>query len=184
MVQSPDLFRLLGDLAREGIVISVDRQAGNARVEFAEGLTTGEIPWLAPRAGKTRIWSPPSVGECVLVLAPEADAARGIIVGSLSSSAHPHPAHDGSTLAEFEDGATISYDPESHALMAYLPDDATVMVVARGGLHFTGDVTVDGDIRATGTIIGDADVVGAGKSLKGHLHKNVQAGAALSGPPQ
>ena len=164
--------------------MSIDRAAGTARVEFGDNFVSGDIPWLAPRAGKTRIWSPPSVGECVLVLAPEADATRAIIVGSLSSSANPHPAQDGSTLAEFEDGATISYDPESHALMAYLPDDATVMVVARGGLHFTGDVTVDGDIHSTGTVTGDADVVGAGKSLKGHLHKNVQAGAALSGPPQ
>ncbi|MCP4027805.1 MAG: phage baseplate assembly protein V [Sphingomonas sp.] len=184
MAQPADLQRLLGDLAREGVIVSVDRSAGTARVEFAEGLTTGNIPWLSPRAGKTRIWSPPSVGECVLVLAPEADATRGIIVGSLSSSAHPHPAQDGSTLAEFEDGATISYDPESHALMAYLPDDATVIVVARGGLHFTGDVTVDGNIHSTGTITGDADVVGAGKSLKGHLHKNVQPGGGISGPPQ
>lgn len=184
MANSPDLQRLLGDLAREGVVVSVDRTAGTARVEFAEGLITGDISWMAPRAGKTRIWSPPSVGECVLVLSPEADATRGIIVGSLSSSAHPHPAQDGSTLAEFEDGATISYDPESHALMAYLPDDATVMVVARGGLHFTGDLTVDGDIRSSGTITGDADVIGAGKSLKGHLHKNVQPGSGISGPPQ
>lgn len=184
MAHPAEFHRLLGDIAREGVVVSVDRTAGTARVEFADTLTTGDIPWLAPRAGKTRIWSPPSVGECVLVLAPEADASRGIIVGSLSSSAHPHPAQDGSTLAEFGDGASISYDPETHALMAYLPEDATVMVVARGGLHFTGDLTVDGDIRSTGTITGDTDVVGAGKSLKGHLHKNVQTGAALSGPPQ
>ena len=83
MAQPADLQRLLGDLAREGVIVSVDRSAGTARVEFAEGLTTGNIPWLSPRAGKTRIWSPPSVGECVLVLAPEADATRGIIVGSL-----------------------------------------------------------------------------------------------------
>ncbi|GAA0672646.1 hypothetical protein GCM10009102_24950 [Sphingomonas insulae] len=184
MVYSPEFHRLVGDLAREGVIVSVDRVAGTARVEFADALTTGDLPWLAPRAGKTRIWSPPSVGECVLVLAPEADATRGIIVGSLSSSAHPHPAQDGSTLAEFDDGATISYDPETHALMAYLPADATVMVVARGGLHFTGDLTVDGKIHATDTITADGDVVGAGKSLKDHVHTKVQAGAAISGPPQ
>jgi len=184
MADHADFQRLLGDLAREGVVVSVNQGAGTARVEFADNLTTGDIPWLAPRAGKTRIWSPPSVGECVLVLAPEADTVRGIIVGSLSSSAYPHPAQDGSTLASFADGATMSYDPETHTLMAYLPSDATVVVAARGGLHFAGDLTVDGDIRSTGTVTGDADVVGAGKSLKGHLHKNVQPGGGVSGPPQ
>jgi phage baseplate assembly protein gpV len=68
--------------------------------------------------------------------------------------------------------------------MAYLPSDATVLIVARGGLHFTGDLTVDGDIRSTGTVTGDTDVVGGGKSLKGHKHTGVQAGGAITGGPQ
>jgi len=184
MADPADIQRLIGDLAREGTVVSVDLDAGTVRVEFADDLTTGDIPWLCGRAGKTRVWSPPTPGEQVTVLCPEGDTARGIVIGSLSSDAHPHPANDGSTLIEFEDGATLSYDPASHALMAYLPADATVLVVARGGLHFTGDLVVDGDIRSTGTITGDADVVGAGKSLKTHTHTGVQTGAALSGPPK
>lgn len=184
MADTADIQRLIGDLAREGTVASVDLDTGTARVEFADGLTTGDIPWLAGRAGSTRSWSPPAIGEQVVVLAPEADTARGMIIGSLSSDAHPHPANDGSTLTEFEDGATISYDPKAHSLMAYLPADATVLVVARGGLHFTGDLTIDGDVHATGTVTGDADVIGGGKSLKGHVHTRVQAGAAISGPPQ
>lgn len=179
-----DIQRLVGDIAREGTIASVDLANGTCTVQLADELTTGEIPWLCSRVGKTRVWSPPSVGEQVLVLATEADTERAIIIGSLSSDAHPHPASDGSTLIEFEDRATISYDPATHALMAYLPADATVLLVARGGIHFTGDLTVDGDIRSTGTVTGDTDVVGAGKSLKDHRHTNVQSGAAVSGPPQ
>lgn len=179
-----DTQRLIGDLAREGTIASVNLANGTCRVQIADELTTGDIPWLCSRVGNTSVWSPPSVGEQVLVLAPEADTERAIVIGSLSSDANPHPANDSSTLIEFEDGATISYDPATHALMAYLPADATVLVVARGGLHFTGDLTVDGDIRSTGTVTGDTDVVGAGKSLKSHKHTNVQAGGAVSGPPQ
>lgn len=179
-----DTQRLIGDLAREGTIASVDLANGTCRVQIADELTTGDIPWLSGRVGKTSVWSPPSVGEQVLVLAPEADTERAIVIGSLSSAANPHPANDSSTLIQFEDGATISYDPASHSLMAYLPAEATVLVVARGGIHFTGDLTVDGNIRSTGTVTGDADVVGAGKSLKGHKHTNVQAGGAVSGPPQ
>ncbi len=184
MADPADIQRLIGDLAREGTVVSVDLDAGTARVRFADDLTTGDIPWLCGRAGKTRVWSPPSIGEQVAVLCPEADTARGIMIGSLSSDAHPHPATDGSTMIEFEDGAAIGYDPASHALMAYLPAGATVTIDARGGLHFTGDLTVDGDIRSTGTITGDTDVVGGSKSLKSHTHTGVQAGAAFSGPPK
>jgi phage baseplate assembly protein V len=184
MADPTDIQRLLGDLAREGIVVSVDQDKGTARVEFAEELTTGDIPWLAPRAGKTRVWSPPSVGEQVLVLAPEADATRGIIIGSLSSSAHPHPANDGSTLANFEDGARIGYDPASHSFTIHLPAGAKIAVVADGGATWKGDLSVEGDLKVSKTLTADQDVVGGGKSLKSHKHTGVQAGGALSGPPQ
>lgn len=184
MADPADIQRLIGDLAREGTVVSVDLDAGTARVQFADDLTTGDIPWLCGRAGKTHVWSPPSIGEQVAVLCPEADSARGILIGSLSSDASPHPANDTSTVMKFGDGATISYDPDGHSLTVYLPADATLMIVARGGLHFTGDLTVDGDVRSTGTVTADADVVGAGKSLKSHTHTGVQAGSAFSGPPR
>ena len=179
-----DIQRLIGDLAREGSVVSVDLDAGTARVRFADDLTTGDIPWLESRAGSTRTWSPPGVGEQVMVLAPEADTARGVIIGSLSSDAHPHPANDESTLTEYQDRARIGYDPRTHTLTAILPAGATVRIDADGGLSFKGDLAVDGDIHATGSVTGDADVVGGGKSLKGHVHTNVQAGGAISGPPR
>lgn len=184
MAEPADTQRLIGDIVREGVVVSVDHAAGTARVQFADELTTGEIPWLANRAGSTRTWSPPAIGEQVMVLAPEADTSRCVIIGSLSSDAHPHPANDASTLTEYEDGARVGYDPESHALTAILPSGATVRIDADGGLSFRGDVTVDGDIKSTGTIAADVDVVGAGKSLKDHVHIGVQSGGGLSGKPQ
>ncbi len=184
MVEHADTQRLVGDLAREGVVVSVDRAAGTARVQLADELTTGDIPWLAGRAGSTRTWSPPAIGEQVMVLAPEGDTARGVIIGSLSSDAHPNPANDASTLTEYEDGARIGYNPETHALIAILPAGATVRIDADGGLSLKGDMTVDGDIKSTGTITADTDVIVAGKSLKNHVHIGVQAGGALSGKLQ
>ncbi len=183
MADPADIQRLLGDLAREGTVVSVDLRAGTARVQFEE-LVTGDIPWLAPRAGDTRIWSPPSAGEQVLVIAPEADTDRGIIIGSLSSSANPHAGTDASTAGAFKDGATIGYDPIRHTLTISLPTGATIAIVADGGMSLKGPLAVDGEITSTKTITATNDVVGAGKSLKDHVHTKVQAGAAISGPPQ
>lgn len=184
MSGTTDIQRVIGDLVREGEVVSLDHATGTARVQFADELTTGDIPWLAIRAGSTRTWSPPAIGEQVMVLAPEADTARGVIIGSLSSDAHPHPANDESTLTEYADGARIGYDPKSHALTAILPAGATLRIDADGGIVLKGDMTVDGDIKSTGTITADTDVVGAGKSLKDHVHLGVQPGGGLSGKPQ
>lgn len=184
MAEPVDYQRLIGDLAREGSVVSVDLQAGTARVQLADDLITGDLPWLAPRMGDTRVWSPPSEGEQVLVIAPESDITRGIIIGSLSSNARPQPARDAKTLIDFTDRALIGYDPVAHALTAYLPAGATILLVADGGMHLTGDLAVDGQIHSTGKIVSDVDVIGAGKSLKDHVHLAVQPGQGVSGKPQ
>lgn len=50
-------------------------------------------------------------------------------------------------------------------------------------------VKVDGNLRVTGNVTGDGgaiftgDVIGAGKSLPGHIHSGVQTGGGNSGPP-
>ncbi len=182
MADPADIQRLLGDLAREGTVVSVDLDAGTARVQF-EDLITGDIPWLMPRAGKTRIYSPPSIGEQVLVIAPEADTDRCIIAGSLSSNAHPNPAQDGSTTIAFEDGARLAYDPATHALTIALPSGGTAAIVADGGLSVKGPLSVDGPVDVTGKLTASDDVVGGGKSLKSHVHDKVQPGQAVTGKP-
>ncbi len=176
MTTPADTLRLLGDLAREGVVESVNLSAGTARVRFGD-LITGDIPWLSPRAGKTRIYAAPSIGEQVVVLSPEGRTSAAIIIGSLSSDQHPHPADDESVVLEFEDGAWLGYDPVEHSLIARLPAGSFVQVTA-DDIYLRGNVHVDGQITATG------DVVGAGKSLKGHVHLNVQPGQGLSGKPQ
>jgi phage baseplate assembly protein V len=179
-----DFQRLIGDLAREGTVVSVDFVGGTCRVEFADDLTTGDIPWLSARVGKTRVWSPPSIGEQVAVLCPEADTSRGIVIGSLSSDTHPHPANDGSTRIEFEDGAWLGYDPNSGELTASLGSNGKATIVAPGGIRLVGPLTVEGDIDLQGSMNATGDVVAAGKSLKAHTHTGVQAGGAFSGPPK
>ncbi|WP_018250789.1 phage baseplate assembly protein V [Sphingomonas melonis] len=184
MADPTDIQRLIGDILREGLIESIDLGAGKCRVRLADDFITGPIPWAASRLGKTRIWAPPSIGEQVLVVAPEGDTLRAIVTGSLRSDANPHPADDGSTRIVFEDGAAIGYDPAGHTLTVTLPAGAKIAIVADGGASLKGDLSVEGEIRSTKTITADQDVVGGGKSLKDHVHTKVQAGAAVSGPPQ
>jgi phage baseplate assembly protein gpV len=51
-----------------------------------------------------------------------------------------------------------------HALTAILPAGATAAIDAPGGLTIRGDVTIEGKLTASD------DVIGGGKSLKGHSH--------------
>lgn len=49
--------------------------------------------------------------------------------------------------------------------------------------EFSKSLEVDGDIDSTGTITGDVDVIGGGKSLKTHVHAGVQSGGSQTSPP-
>jgi phage baseplate assembly protein V len=174
-------------LIRVGTVASVDRAAATCTVAYGdpdgEEVKSPPLRWLMPRIGDTRIWSPPSVGEQGLILSPEGDIAGAIFLPGIPRDMFP-PA--GSTLEEvmlFPDGARIAYDPDGHVLTAELPAGATANITA-DQVNIAGNVAIDGDVTVTGTLTADSDVVGGGKSLKGHKHTGVTAGGGVSGAPQ
>lgn len=183
MTALSDPRRLAGNLIQLGTIDHVDLAAATCRVRVGE-IETGDLPWLAARAGATRIWSAPSVGEQCLLLCPEGDMEGGIVLPGLFSDAMPAPAGDASDIIVFSDNARAGYDSTSHTLSIQLPAGGVLNIVAPGGIRLTGPVTVDGKLDCTATITAATDVVGGGKSLKDHVHTKVQAGGAISGPPQ
>ncbi|HYD23849.1 MAG TPA: phage baseplate assembly protein V [Croceibacterium sp.] len=173
---------------RVGTIAAVDLEAGTVEVDTGD-VRTAPIRFSTGRAGATRIWSPPTAGEQVLLLCPGGDIEGAVAIGAIAQDAFPLA---GSTLREliaFADGALIAYDPENHQLDIQLPDGAKIRMVAPGGVEIegnvaiTGDVAIDGQADVTGTLTADEDVVGGGKSLKSHKHGNVQPGGGQTGEP-
>ena len=184
-----DSDRLIGSLLRVGTVQSVDLEAGKVIVAMGEQ-TTPPIDWLMP-VGDTTIWIPPTVGQQVLVIAPEGDIEQAMVLNGLPSSAFA-PLFLGLVNAiRFKDGAQVSYDPEAERLEVTTP--GSVSITAPGGVTIVGDTTIignvsiDGDTAITGntvvdkTVTATEDVVvavaGAPKSLKAHVH----TGGTISG---
>lgn len=170
------------ELIRFGRIASVDLAAARCTVTIDEDgasgeAVTGPIRWIEGRAGSTRTWSPPSVGEEVVLLCPGGQLGLAVALRGLAN-ADNSPA--GTTLTElitFADGAVLSYDPEGHALAFALPTDATLAITASGG------ITIEGDITLTGSLTASDDVVASGKSLKTHTHGGVQVGSSETGAP-
>lgn len=187
--QQEDIPADLSDLIRMGSVESVDLAAGTCTVRYGDpddedgGAETPPIRWIALRAGKTRAWSPPSIGEGAVVLAPDGQLAGAIALLGVPSDAFPLPGNTLAELVEYDDGARIGYDPENHALTAILPAGATALVEAPGGLIVRGPVTIEGDVTLTGRMDASDDVTANGVSLKTHKHGDVQAGTAQTGEP-
>ncbi|RSU73162.1 phage baseplate assembly protein V [Sphingomonas sp. S-NIH.Pt3_0716] len=170
-------------LIRFGTIASVDLAAARCVVDLDDDSHTAPIRWIELRAGKTRTWSPPSKGEQMVVFCPAGEIGAAVALRGLSSDAFPPAGATLKELIEFEDGAIMSYDPVAHAMEIVLPAGASLAITAPGGATITGDLTINGEVRCTGTVTADSDVVGGGKSLKGHKHTGVQAGGAQSGAP-
>lgn len=189
--QTEDIAADFATLIRLGTIETVDLLAATCTVRLSDGedddgepVVTPPIRWLCGRAGATRIWSPPTMGEQVVLLTPDGQIGAAIALTGVVRDAFPPAGADAVELIAFADGARLSYDAEAHVLTADLPDGATASIAASGGITLTGDITIDGDVTVTGKVTADGDVVGEGISLSKHKHGGVQSGGAKTLPPE
>lgn len=167
-------------LIRLGVISAVTLDPPRCRVRFGDPeaddgvIESPPIRWLALRAGATRRWSAPTVGEECVLLCPDGQIGNGVALTGLYNDNHPAPASTLAELIAFADGAILSYDPDTHHLAAILPDGASATIKAT-------TITLDAEtVHSTGDITAEGDVIAGGISLKGHRHGGVQAGRAVS----
>ena len=174
-------------LVRFATVESVD--LAEARCTLQIGDEDGDdsisppVRWGGMRCGKTRIWSPPSVGEQGILYCPDGEIENAIFVPGIICDAFPPVGDSEMEIIEFEDGSRITHDAAAHAFVIDLTAAATAHMIVPGGLTIDADVTINGDITLQGKMTATDDVIADGKSLKSHKHGGVQAGGAQSGPP-
>lgn len=146
--------RRLANVVSWGVIDSVDHAAARARVKLDDELVTDDLPWMELRAGQVRTWSPPSVGEQVLVLAASGELAAGVILRGVNSDAHPAPsALEHLTRSIWADGALDDYDDQAHQRIIEVPAGGRVIVRIAGG----GSITLEGDVatvRAASVLLG------------------------------
>lgn len=135
LITLQDMQRLLRNLIRTGVIVEVDLDDGRCRVQTG-GIVTDWLQWLTTRAGRSRTWWAPSVGEQVLLLAVGGELDTAFVLPGIFSDDHPAPSASADALhIDFPDGAVIEYEPETGALTA-------------SGIK-TADVTASDSITAT-----------------------------------
>lgn len=156
-----DLARRVANMIRTGRVAEVDHAGPRVRVQSGD-LLTGWLPWQTHRAGSTRTWNPPTVGEQVMILSPSGDPAAGIVTPALYCQDHPAPdASPNTHVIEFPDGAIIGYDHASHALD--ITGIATVRVVASESVTLDTPYTrITGQLEVVDLITYHNGMVGEG----------------------
>lgn len=130
-----ELGRLLRNIIRTGVIVEVDLYNGRCRVQTG-GIVTDWLQWLTTRAGRSRVWWAPSVGEQVLLLAVGGELDTAFVLPGIFSDDHPAPSASSDAMhIDFPDGAVIEYEPETGALTV-------------SGIK-TADVTASDSITAT-----------------------------------
>ncbi len=123
----------MSNIAVMGKVTETDYKTGVGKVKVRIGPdATSEytMDWLRRRGGNDWEWWAPEVGEQVLIISPDGDLDRAVIVGCLPYEAKPESLTDAALgkrwvkaeekkeksahMIQYDDKTTFSYDKEKH----------------------------------------------------------------------
>ncbi|KHT33658.1 phage baseplate assembly protein V [Pectobacterium carotovorum] len=170
-----EIQRLLRNMNRVGVVTHVNTADALCRVQTG-GMTTGWLNWLTRRAGRSRDWWAPSIGEQVLILSIGGELDTAFVLPGIYSDNNPAPSASPDALhISFPDGAVIEYEPATGALT--VSGIKTADVTASESLTATVPlVTVRASTRIT---LDTPEVVCTNKLITGTLE--VKQGGTMSG---
>ena len=172
MEKAAEILRQINNLVRYGSIAEVDVEAARVRVQTGENLTDW-LPWLTCRASTTTRWSPPVVGEQVLLLSPGGDINQAIALLGIYSDENPAPQNSADKeFSRLPDGTFFEYDHAQHKLTIDIMGDISLQVNGSVDATITGDLTgtvngnltanIDGDLTAT--VGGKADIDASGET--------------------
>ena len=199
-----EIARAIRNLIRTGIVTDVDLDEGLCRVQTG-GMQTTWLNWLTCRAGRSRVWWAPSVGEQVLVLAVGGELDTAFVLPGIFSDDHPAPSASPDAIhVAFPDGAVIEYEPGSGALTATGIKTAAItaseslsatvpVVLVKSATRITLDtpevvctnklITASLEVQKGGVMAGNIQHSGGqftsnGVQVDNHAHGSVQSGGS------
>ncbi|MFP2334099.1 phage baseplate assembly protein V [Enterobacter ludwigii] len=199
-----EIARAIRNLIRTGIVTEVDLDEGLCRVQTS-GIETTWLNWLTSRAGRSRVWWAPSVGEQVLLLAIGGELDTAFVLPGIFSDDHPAPSASPDAFhVSFPDGAVIEYEPQNSALTVSGIKTADVtasdsitatvpLVLVKASTRITLDTpevvctnkltTGTLEVQKGGKMTGNIEHTGGkfisnGVQVDDHAHGNVQSGGS------
>ena len=135
--QLTEIMRLITNLIRTGTVSDVDTVNWLCRVKTGD-LETNWINWLTLRAGNTRTWWQPSIGELVVLLSLGCNLETAFALPAIYSDTFPPPdySRNGSTTV-FNDGGWFQFEPDTGQLL--IKNIKSVRIEAADGIQLITD---------------------------------------------
>lgn len=185
-----EIMRLITNLIRTGTVSDVDPVNWLCRVKTGD-LETNWINWLTLRAGNTRTWWQPTVGEQVMLLSLGGNLETAFALPAIYSDAFPPPdySENGSTT-QFSDGGFFQYEPATGQLL--IKNIKSLRIEAADGIQLLTEAlgvnasltTINSDTAINGAVTqSGGDMSSNGVVVHTHKHGGVKTGADTSGGP-
>ncbi len=143
-----ELLRRLSNIIRIGTICEIDYQKAKARVKTGE-LKTAYLPWITSKAGDNIDWNPPDINEQVIILSPNGELNKGVILCSLYQNSSPAPSNSkDKQKVVFGDGSIIEYDKqEKHFFMDL---KGTITINAEIANITAETTTINGEVLLAG----------------------------------
>ncbi|MDJ0088202.1 phage baseplate assembly protein V [Pantoea allii] len=185
-----EIMRLITNLIRTGTVSEVDPVNWLCRVKTGD-LETNWINWLTLRAGSTRTWWQPTIGEQVMLLSLGGNLETAFALPAIYSDAFPPPdySENGSTT-QFSDGGFFQYEPATGQLL--IKNIKSLRIEAADGIQLlteafgveAGKTTLNSETAINGAVTqGGGDMSSNGVVVHIHKHGGVKSGNDTSGGP-
>ena len=157
------------DLIRVGKVTEVIGHRVRVTFEDRDDMVSSPIAVLQRFTGENKDIHVPSINEKVCCIFLPTGQEDGFVIGSFYDETNQPPADNNKTV--YSDGSSISVkDGVMDIVMLAAVNITSPLVKINGNLATTGSSNTDGDITTSGTVTATTDVVGGGKSLKGHTN--------------
>ncbi|MEE9683351.1 phage baseplate assembly protein V [Lelliottia amnigena] len=188
--QLTEIMRLITNLIRTGTVTEVDRDNWLCRVKTGE-LETNWINWLTLRAGNSRTWWKPSVGEQVVLFSLGGNLETAFALPAVYSNQFPPPSNsEDGNVTEYPDGGWFEYEPETgrwyvrgiKSMVIEAADNVTFktenFVVEADTTRINSNVVINGAVNQGGGPMDSNGIV-----VDDHAHNKVKSGGDTSGGP-
>lgn len=163
------------DLIRVGKVTEVIGHRVRVTFEDRDDMVSSPLAVLQRFTGDNKDIHVPSINEKVCCVFLPTGQEDGFVIGSFYDESNQPPADNNKTV--YKDGSSISVKDGVLDIVMLTAVNLTTPLftvngdeLINGNLAITGTSQSDGDISTSGTVTAATDVVGGGKSLKGHTN--------------
>lgn len=187
-----ELQQRLANMIRVGKVAEVDLETARVRISFGKDAVnkSGWVPWMTARAGATREWNPPAVGEQVVLLNPSGQDNTGVALpgGIYRNDAPANGSEAGHIELDLPSGGkwiirigNLTLTAANGTFKAQIGGATFELTPSK--MTWNQDVEITGDVAVTGGVTATDDVVAGTISLKTHRHGGVQSGGSNTSTP-